>query len=146
MALGYESPRTALLKIKHVAVMDGGGNARTYWQEDMIQSPGLFFFFPPLLNKHQTAIRLVWQYHFLDFDNRWFPAASPPFTIKKKTNSQLSFQGNKTLCALNLQTSTDSRRNECLPVCLYPHVCIFKTMPCSVIQGIADILVFPYVE
>lgn len=25
---------------------DGGGNARTYWQEDMIQSPGLFFFLP----------------------------------------------------------------------------------------------------
>ena len=23
---------------------DGGGNTRTYWQEDMIQSPGLFFF------------------------------------------------------------------------------------------------------
>lgn len=63
---------------------DGGGNARTYWQEDMIQSPGLFFFFPPLLNKHQTAIRLVRQYHFLDFDNRWFPAASPPFTKQKK--------------------------------------------------------------
>lgn len=28
---------------------DGGGSTRTYWQEDMIQSPGLFFFFflPP---------------------------------------------------------------------------------------------------
>lgn len=25
---------------------DGGGNARTYWQEEMIQSPGLFFFLP----------------------------------------------------------------------------------------------------
>lgn len=46
-----------------------------------------FFFFPPLLNKHQTAIRLVWQYHFLDFDNRWFPAASPPFT--KNNNKQI---------------------------------------------------------
>lgn len=58
---------------------DGGGNARTYWQEDMIQWLGLFFFFPPLLNKHQTAIRLAWQYH-LDFDNHRFPAAYPPFT------------------------------------------------------------------
>lgn len=78
------------------------------------------FFFPPLLNKHQTAIRLVWQYHFLEFDNRWFPAVSPPCT-KKKTNSQLSFQGNKTLQALNLKTSPDSRSSECLSACVYLH-------------------------
>lgn len=26
---------------------DGGGSTRTYWQEDMIQSPGLFLFFSP---------------------------------------------------------------------------------------------------
>lgn len=74
---------------------DGGGNARTYWQEEMIQSPGPFFFFPPLLNKHQTAIRLVWQYHFLHFDNHWFPAVPPPFTNKKdKFTTTLSSKEN----------------------------------------------------
>lgn len=52
----------------------GGGNARTFWQEDMIQSPALFFF-SPLLNKHQTAVRLVWQYHLMDFDNHLIPTS-----------------------------------------------------------------------
>lgn len=118
MALGCESLRTALLKIKHVAVMmEVGTQGRIGKKIWFNRLDCFFFFFPPLLNKHQTAIRLVWQYHFLDFDNRWFPAASPPLRKKKKTNSQLSFQGNKTLRALNLQTSTDSKEDECMFGC-----------------------------
>lgn len=99
---------------------DGGGNARTYWQEDMIQSPGLFFFFPPLLNKHQTAIRLVWQYHFLDFDNRWFPAASSPLTHKKRKKKKITIiiPGKENPACFQL-ANFNSRTNVCLSVSSY---------------------------
>lgn len=75
------------------------------------------FFFPPLLNKHQTAIRLAWQYH-LDFDNHWFPAAYPPFT--KDIFTIILPREKKKLHALNLQTLTDSRRKVfvCIFICL----------------------------
>lgn len=98
---------------------DGGGNARTYWQEDMIQSPGLFFFFPPLLNKHQTAIRLVWQYHFLDFDNRWFPAASSPLTHKKRTKKKNHNYHSRERKPCMLSTCKLQQQNECLSVSSY---------------------------
>ena len=109
---------------------DGGGNARTYWQEDMIQSPGLFFFFPPLLNKHQTAIRLVWQYHFLDFDNRWFPAASPPFTQKKKEKKrQIHNYHSKATKPCVLKTcklqQILERASVCQSVCASSHVWVY---------------------
>lgn len=89
MAQGCESLRTATLKIKHVAVMmEVGARGRIGNEIRFNCLDRFFFFFPPLLNKHQTAIRLVWQYHFLDFDNRRVPAASPPFTAKERNRGE----------------------------------------------------------
>lgn len=119
---------------------DGGGSTRTYWQEDMIQSPGLFFFPPSPFQQtpdgHPAGMTISPHTFWQTLIPCSFPSLSKEMNKNIKT---IIIPRKQNPASFKLANFRFYREEHML-------LEVHDTFPLSVIQGINVILVFPYVE
>lgn len=134
MALGCESLRTALLKIKHVAVMMEVGTQGRIGKKIWFNRLDCFFSLPSPFKQTPDGHPAGMTISLLRFWQPLIPCSFPSLNKKKRGQIHNYDSKKKTLCALNLQTSTDSTKKECMSASSYVCMCIrqcFDALYCN---------------